>query len=247
MWLETLTLPIIGTLKLNVFWALPTSVLAMVALINAINLTDGTNGLAGSLVLMASIGLSILSFLVGNEDVFVFACMYTAATFGFLIFNYPLGKIFLGDAGAYFSGAVLSWMMFLLLSSENSVPVWALLSLVAWPLAELFVTVCRRLGASASPMRPDRLHLHHLIMRFVSGLLKRGIGVEVSPLVANSSVALSALPFHVLSVAISVSFSLDNTSSLIGFVSLFSLYCLSYSTAVWTIKRRFFLKNNTSK
>ena len=75
---------------------------------NAINIIDGFNGLAaGSLLIMFG-AFAWVAHRLGDDLVFALAMLYAALVLGFFVVNFPHGKIFLGDGGAYFAGFLLA-------------------------------------------------------------------------------------------------------------------------------------------
>lgn len=115
---------------------------ATVALVNAVNMLDGLDGLAGGVVAASAIGFAVL----GRGDWRLLAAITAAATVGFLVWNRPPARIYLGDAGAYALGATLA----VLLAGmwRSGVPTGraaASLLLVVVPAVELALTAFRRL------------------------------------------------------------------------------------------------------
>ncbi|MFN5700513.1 MAG: glycosyl transferase, partial [Betaproteobacteria bacterium] len=82
---------------------------------------------------------------------------------GFLVVNFPLGKIFLGDGGAYTLGFWLAWLAVLLIERNPEVSAVAVLLSCAYPVLEVVFSVVRRLRRAHPAMHPDRLHLHSLV------------------------------------------------------------------------------------
>jgi len=74
---------------------------------NAVNLTDGLDGLAGGLSAIAFIAFSLISLMVGFEEIGIFTFVLTGALFGFLIYNAYPAKVFMGDTGSLALGAVM--------------------------------------------------------------------------------------------------------------------------------------------
>jgi len=74
---------------------------------NAVNLTDGLDGLAGGLSAIAFIAFSLISLMVGFEEIGIFTFILTGALFGFLIYNTHPAKVFMGDTGSLALGAVM--------------------------------------------------------------------------------------------------------------------------------------------
>lgn len=134
---------------------------------NAINIIDGFNGLASGFVTLALCGVALMAY--SSHDVnLALACLsLAAAMFGFWLINGPTGKIFLGDGGSYFGGFALAWSCVLLVERNHSITPFAALLVCIHPVTEVVFSIFRRWLRNAHPGKPDRLHLHSLIMRRV--------------------------------------------------------------------------------
>ncbi len=132
---------------------------------HAVNLIDGMNGLAASVITTAALGCAMIAFLASQPAVTVMALLLAAATTGFLFLNWPVARLFLGDAGAYGLGHLLVWSMILLTSLSSEVAVPALMLVIFWPLADVVHTILRRLATRTSILKPDRMHLHQKVRR----------------------------------------------------------------------------------
>lgn len=135
---------------------------------NAVNIIDGFNGLAGSVITIMA--LAITAIAVQQNDILVatVGLLGAGSAFGFLLVNFPRGKLFLGDGGAYFLGFWVAEAAVLLLVRNAHVNAWQVLSICAYPVIEvLFSMYRRRVIQQVSPGAPDRLHLHTLVYRRV--------------------------------------------------------------------------------
>lgn len=140
---------------------------AISGLVNAINIIDGFNGLAsGASIIMLS-GLAAISFTAGDTELASACFVFGGAILGFGLLNWPFGKIFLGDGGAYFVGFGIAWLSVLLLTRNANVSAWSLLLVGAYPVVEVLFSIVRRQRRRLSPGSPDRLHLHSLVKRRV--------------------------------------------------------------------------------
>ncbi len=141
---------------------------------NSINIIDGLNGLASSMVLWALLGIAVLAASLG-DTVLAGTCLIIAAcVMGFFVVNWPFGKIFLGDGGSYFLGFALAWACVLLVERHSEVSAFAALLLCIHPVTEVLYSVYRRKVRHQHPGHPDRLHFHSLFKRRVmQGLLPR--------------------------------------------------------------------------
>ena len=132
---------------------------------NAINIIDGFNGLAGGTVLILLMALGLMSWELGDVDMASVCLILGAAVLGFLAVNWPLGKIFLGDGGAYFVGFAVAWVAVLILQRHTQVSAWAPMLVCGYPILEVLFSILRRRRRNLSPGDPDRLHLHSLVKR----------------------------------------------------------------------------------
>ncbi|MCB1562000.1 MAG: undecaprenyl/decaprenyl-phosphate alpha-N-acetylglucosaminyl 1-phosphate transferase [Alphaproteobacteria bacterium] len=157
----------LGTLYLG-FMALPFSVIAVVLLINAINLMDGLDGLAAGENFVALGWLMLACIISGNWPPFFEIAILMGALAGFLIYNmrHPFrskASIFLGDAGSMCLGLMLGWFAIGLAAGETDRTVEPIA--VAWVLALPIMDACgqfyRRVRAGRHPFSPDRGHFHH--------------------------------------------------------------------------------------
>jgi UDP-N-acetylmuramyl pentapeptide phosphotransferase/UDP-N-acetylglucosamine-1-phosphate transferase len=184
---------------------------------NAINIIDGFNGLSSSTLMLMAAGLCAIAWQNNDTFVVVLGVLCIGATLGFFVLNYPLGKLFLGDGGAYFLGFWVAEMAVLLLVRRPDVNAWQVLAICAYPIIEVIFSIYRRkFIRKVSPGAPDALHLHTLIYRRV-----------VFPLVQrdpnrlwkrNAAVACFIVP--VISIGVAVSAALGQTAlagiSLVG-------------------------------
>jgi UDP-N-acetylmuramyl pentapeptide phosphotransferase/UDP-N-acetylglucosamine-1-phosphate transferase len=149
-----------------VWLALPLTVLAVAGIANAVNIIDGFNGLASVVTICMLVSLAYVALQVNDMFVLVAALMVAGATAGFLIWNYPVGLIFLGDGGAYFIGFMLGELALLLVMRNPQVSTWYAALLLIYPAFETIFSAYRRMFVRGkSPALPDGIHLHSLIFR----------------------------------------------------------------------------------
>lgn len=130
---------------------------------NAVNIIDGFHGLASGTVIISSLALAAIAYSVGDAPLAVVAVVLAVAVTGFWLVNFPWGKLFLGDGGAYFSGFGLAWLSVELLARNPEVSCWASVLLCGYPTIEVIYSVFRRRRQRRSPGQPDRRHLHSLV------------------------------------------------------------------------------------
>jgi UDP-N-acetylmuramyl pentapeptide phosphotransferase/UDP-N-acetylglucosamine-1-phosphate transferase len=131
---------------------------------NSINIIDGFNGLAAGAVLIMLAAFGFIARTVGDIPL-AFSCLVIAgAVLGFFLVNWPSGRMFLGDGGAYFVGFALGWIAVLLPHRNASISPWVSLLVCAYPVMEVLASYVRRaIRVNHHPSQPDRLHMHHLI------------------------------------------------------------------------------------
>jgi UDP-N-acetylmuramyl pentapeptide phosphotransferase/UDP-N-acetylglucosamine-1-phosphate transferase len=156
-----------GSIAITAVWlVLPITILAVAGIANAINIIDGFNGLASVVTICMLVSLAYIAWQVGDVFVLVAALMVAGATAGFLIWNYPVGLIFLGDGGAYFIGFMLGELTLLLVMRNPQVSTWYAALLLIYPAFETLFSAWRRMFLRGkSPAMPDGIHLHSLIFR----------------------------------------------------------------------------------
>lgn len=161
----TVYVPFVGRIGLGVL-SVPVTVVWIVTVTNSLNLIDGVDGLAAGVAAIGGGFLTVIGLLWSIPHVAVLGAVIVGVTIGFLRFNYPPARVFMGDSGALFLG-------FLFAVASVSVPIKTLtvvtmalpLLAVGIPLVELLISTIRRLARGRSPLRADRLHWHHLLLR----------------------------------------------------------------------------------
>lgn len=144
----------------------PLAVLWVVVVINAINLIDGLDGLAAGVVVIAAATLWWVGRGHGDFYVMFIASLLIGSSLGFLVFNYPPARIFMGDTGSHFLGLMLAGAS--LLENRKATTTVALLfplTALAVPLADSLFALGRRLRAGRHVFSPDSEHVHHRLLR----------------------------------------------------------------------------------
>lgn len=183
---------------------------------NAINIIDGFNGLSGSAIVIMAAGLAAVGLQVGDTFVAILGALCAGATIGFLMLNYPSGKLFLGDGGAYFLGFWVSEMAVLLLVRHPELSAWQILAICGYPIIEVLFSIYRRkVVRKVSPGAPDALHLHGLVFR---RLVYKHVRHDLNrPWRRNAMVPCFIAPAVALCVAASVWFG-QSTPAGVGLV-----------------------------
>lgn len=232
--LSTIDLGWFDTLLSLPFTAFIFTIFCIVGLINAVNLIDGMHGLASGISII--IGLSLF-FVAESVDDVVFANLgvtLAAASCGLIVLNYPLGKIFLGDSGAYFLGFSLAWLMILLAMRHDELSKWSLLAILIWPIMETLFSIIRRKLKGRSKDKSDRMHFHHLVMRGLE-LLSRG---RIKRQWSNPLTTLIILPLACIPALLGTLYVQSHLAGVIICVGSFFIYTLLYTGLLFLLKKR---------
>jgi UDP-GlcNAc:undecaprenyl-phosphate GlcNAc-1-phosphate transferase len=157
------------------------TILWLVSLTNLINLVDGVDGLAGGICLML---MALLAY-VGHQtcNLHLLAAGIAGGLAGFLWFNFPPARIYMGDGGAYFLGFLIGVMT--IVSSQKGTIIASLIAplfVLALPILDTTLAIVRR-GVQGLPVfRPDRRHIHHRLME--TGVPQRKIVLGIYALTA---------------------------------------------------------------
>jgi len=204
------------------------TIFASAGMTHALNLMDGLNGLSSATVILIMIGFGATSYKFDHSDLVVMNAVIIVAFLGFMLMNFPRGRIFLGDAGAYSVGHVIAWNAIILLNREPSISAWGILLIVLWPVLDTLSSIWRRVVSGRSPALPDRLHFHHLLMRLVKIISIRNIPTER----ANPIGSILMWPFIAAPCVIGYIFIDSPSSAMWSTLLFFFVYAISYTALV---------------
>ena len=163
--IKTISAPMGGAWPLGIF-ALPVTVLWFAGCMNAVNLLDGLDGLASGVAVFVSATLFLVSLHFQNTfGMFTMAC-FGGAVLGFLLFNFPPAKIFLGDSGSLLLGFFIAALSLLGASRKAEAAVALLIPIVALglPILDTLLALLRRWYKRLPFSTPDRQHIHHRLV-----------------------------------------------------------------------------------
>ncbi len=171
------------------------TIFTTVAVCHSFNLVDGMNGLAISIAIVASIALAVIALGAGDFQVATMAGGVAVAALGVFFLNFPFGKLFLGDAGAYTVGFLVAWIGVCLMARNPDVSCWSVLLTVFWPFVDTTAAVLRRALKRVSITKADNLHFHHIVMRWLAINSNSRIGLaDANPLTTVVVLPLVAIP-----------------------------------------------------
>lgn len=202
--------PFLGMSDLIPWLSYPLMALFILGVTNAVNLSDGLDGLAAGSSLLSLGFIGYLSYVAGELSLTLVAAATMGGLLGFLRFNTHPASVFMGDAGSQFLGFVAACLAILATQSASSAvsPVIAVM-VVGLPILDTLAVMLLRLRDGQSPFHPDKRHIHHQFLTL--GLLHY-----------QSVAALYVLNFLLLSIAYFIRFESD-------LLVLFSylLFCMS--------------------
>lgn len=151
----------------------------IVGVINAYNLIDGLDGLCGSITFVTFITYGFIYYRTIPQVSATFF-IFSMAIFGFLVFNWPPAKVFMGDCGSTFLGfSVVAMALYTEQDMETSLSVYEfnkiliIFVLTAIPVTDTIAAIWRRTRDHRPIMSPDRFHIHHKLLNI--GFSKTGV------------------------------------------------------------------------
>lgn len=213
--IDGVALPFGNTIPMDVL-ALPVTVLWFVGIINAINLIDGLDGLAGGVVFFAGVtNFTVAAFIMNELFTALLLASMLGATLAFLFYNSNPARIFMGDSGSYFLGFMLAATSLSGGAPKTSTAVALLVPVLALgvPIFDTLFAMIRRVVERRPIFSPDRGHIHHR-------LLDLGLTHQRAVLILYGF----SLILTVAAIAISLGRSWDTGAAmLIGSVALVAL------------------------
>lgn len=165
LWIHNITVPHYGVLNLG-WTGIPFTLAFLLFVTNAMNFIDGLNGLAGGVTLIACLFLAAISSFLGDFFVYIISALLAAGVLGFLPFNFPKGRIFMGDVGSQFCGFLLA-ILGVAVSRFQHVPMSFLLIpfLLFGVIYDVAFTLIRRVFAGENLARAHNAHLYQIVYR----------------------------------------------------------------------------------
>ena len=217
--IKTINIPIVNyAVQIKILTYLLTA-LWIIGITNAVNLIDGMDGFAGSIAAAALIVYAVLALVQGQIALSVICLSLTGSVIGFLLFNFPPAKIFMGDSGSLFLGFAVAVIPFLtangtITSDVLIVPITVLII----PIVDTFSAIARRINRKVPFYKPDKLHVHHLLLDL--GLNNRQIVIIVGMYTIITSLIVIAARQYFSNIYIYVAVVLW----ILGFLFYFMLF-----------------------
>ncbi len=163
--LDKLFLPGMGLVSLGWF-AYPLTFFWILGLTNAVNFMDGLDGLIGGTAIIVSLFFMFITFKQGSMFVYITSYTILAGATGFLFFNFPPAKIFMGDVGSVFLGFVFATMAIIATRYDLSHTSFLVMPLLLFHVIfDTFFTFLRRGLRRENVFKPHRSHLYQLVQQ----------------------------------------------------------------------------------
>jgi len=164
--LSTLDVPMLGHVVLPALVSYCGTVFWLIAFVNAVNLIDGLDGLAGGLAFFAAVTNTIVAVITENHVAATLNAALGGAVVGFLVYNFNPATIFMGDTGSMFLGFALGGATLLTGRQKESTIVSLLVPVIALglPVTDTIFAMVRRAVARRSIFAADRGHIHHRLL-----------------------------------------------------------------------------------
>ncbi len=219
-----LYIPVLSTnIDLGLFGAVITF-FWLVWMVNAFNFMDGIDGIAGVQTIAASVGWLFIGYYFGNPAIFYFSGVLLFSSLGFLFYNWPPAKVFLGDVGSAFLGFTFAGLP-LLARGESDVTdgIFALAAFcfLWFFLFDTVLTFARRSINGRKVWQPHREHIYQRLV--ISGLPHRSV----------------SLLYGAFAILIVVLFTVNVIHrGILDLLLVFSLFVLAASLLVLTFVRK---------
>ncbi len=177
--------------------SVPFTVFWMLGAINAINLLDGIDGLAATVGLILTLTMAALAFMTSHPAVGAITLVFASSLLGFLPFNLPPARVYLGDAGSMLIGLMIgSVSIRASLNGPGTMLLAAPLAILTIPAFDSIAAILRRRLTGRSIYISDRAHLHHRLLHSLGSnarvLLCVGAACAITSIAALSSQALKS-------------------------------------------------------
>ena len=204
--------------------------LAVATLANGFNMIDGLNGLSIGTAGLMAMTIAGLAYSVNDYELALYGAIVAASVIGVGAFNFPNGKIFLGDGGVYLVGALIAILAIMLPERNPALSPFTSLLIILYPLYELLRSVARRMITDGSTaMMPDSRHLNSVLYKHE---LSKGV---LQDLHANARASLKTLILPLFCCLWSLTFYGNSAITLAGcaiFILIYEAFLMRKSRAL---------------
>jgi UDP-GlcNAc:undecaprenyl-phosphate GlcNAc-1-phosphate transferase len=217
------------------------TIFASVGMTHAVNLIDGLNGLSSFVVVSVMVAFGAVALQNGQFELLTLNLIVCTSFLAFACLNFPNGKIFLGDAGAYSIGHIIAWNAILLMVALPNASAWGILLIVLWPVLDTIFAIVRRFLRGQAIGEPDKLHFHQLLMRALIIRFPRTYTLDK----ANPIASVLTWPFAAAPCLVGYVLIDQPQRAIIATLVISSLYVVTYFILI-KLTRRTLLNATTS-
>lgn len=211
------------------YLVVPITCFALAGITHSFNIIDGMNGVSSGTALIIVLGFGWLCYQVGDPEILFLISILTGAIAGFFVFNYPRGKIFLGDCGAYLIGFWVGSLSVLIAMRHPNISKWFFFVSCSGPIFEVVITMFRRVLLNRTPLSlPDDMHMHHVLYKFFVKLNDEDKSSTGKRWQTNSRVAPFLWSYNIIAVTLALNFFSDSSILQSFSVLLFMIYSTWY-------------------
>jgi UDP-GlcNAc:undecaprenyl-phosphate GlcNAc-1-phosphate transferase len=151
----------------QLIFIIPLTIFYLVGVSSSVNLIDGHDGLAAGVCFISSLALSLVATLSGTGVALTLSIALMGASLGFLLFNFPPGRIYMGDTGSMFLGIMLGLVSCSVTAASPTVNTFfSVCFILAIPILDSWLAIGRRLALRRPIFKADCLHIHHILSTF---------------------------------------------------------------------------------
>jgi UDP-GlcNAc:undecaprenyl-phosphate GlcNAc-1-phosphate transferase len=155
-------------LNFGVPWNYIITIVIIVGVINAINLSDGLDGLCSGVSSIYFFTIAVIAFIMNAKEGLdtTLALVMLGSTLGFLVYNFPPAQIYLGDTGSNLLGFIIAVIALLGYKTATFTSLIIPLIILATPIIDVIFSIIRRILKGQNPFNtPDKQHLHHQLLK----------------------------------------------------------------------------------
>ena len=154
---------------LHSYQSLFITIFIILGAVNATNLVDGMDGLAGGSILLTNLSIAFLANKWGEDWVFGVSIIVVGGIIAFLIKNWSPAVVFMGDSGSLLLGTItIALLLILVENQQNQISIWLIIPLMFHPFLDASYTIIRRVWTQKSIFAADSSHIHHSLLRGLS-------------------------------------------------------------------------------
>ncbi|MFD0704158.1 MraY family glycosyltransferase [Alloscardovia venturai] len=181
--IQIVSLPLGNLYSVSTSWSIAISAFLLVASINAVNFVDGLDGLAAGIVAIGGVAFAIYSYMLARSTAsfasvaIIIDVVIVGVCIGFLLHNWHPASIFMGDSGSMLLGYMVTCASIVMTGRLDPsahhvnvylpvfIPILLPILVLFLPVLDMILAIVRRVSKGLSPMHPDRMHLHHRMLR----------------------------------------------------------------------------------